>query len=60
MELLSAASESEYNDISKTTSNSGHKTDIEQGNELEMNKSSSSISLPSFIKLQYNLLNMHT
>ena len=37
-ELLSAASESWYNGIHKTASNSGHRTDSKQGNELEMNK----------------------
>ena len=41
MEILSAAiSECNHYDISITTSNSGHGTDHEQGNKLEMNTSS--------------------
>ena len=41
-ELLSAASVSLYNDITKTASHSGRSTDRKQGNKLEINRSSGS------------------
>ena len=45
-ELLSAASISLYNDITKTSSHSGHRTDSKQGNEFQMNRFSGSAYVP--------------
>jgi len=47
---LSPPSEPEYDDVSETTSNSAHRTDSEQGNELEMNRSSAA-SVPSLLSV---------
>ena len=35
-----------HDDVTKTVSHSGHRTDIKQGNELEMNRSSGSVYVP--------------
>ena len=54
-ELLSAASKSQYNDISETASNSGHRTDSKQRNKLKMNSSSGSVYLPSYLNVLCNI-----
>ena len=46
-ELLSAASVSLYDDIIKTASHSGHRTDSKQGNELQKNRFSGSAYVPT-------------